>query len=169
MKGIQLPLPQKMTSKHMPKSSRGRPGRTLGQWTPCQVANMDQTPLFSFYDGETYSYPLSNLCGCDEEFLHGFVHHSANTLCWRRVAGSFSKMVDGWMLVFWLFLAGIGGSPHTYNVMTFLERQEPPIGVQESGLIGVQESGLWLQLGRCLTSKQHLTTSSYGKRSFGSV
>ena len=28
----------------------------LGQWTPHQVANMDQTPLpFSFCDGETYA------------------------------------------------------------------------------------------------------------------
>ena len=38
------------------KASEGEQIGPLGQWTPRQVANMDQTPLpFSFCDGETYA------------------------------------------------------------------------------------------------------------------
>ena len=38
------------------KASEGEQIGPLDQWTPRQVANMDQTPLpFSFCDGETYA------------------------------------------------------------------------------------------------------------------
>ena len=48
------------------------------------------------------------------------------------------KLLNSRMLILWLFLADVGGSPHAYLVV-FLEAQKPSIGKLEVGI--------WLQLG----------------------